>query len=200
MPVTIPTSYAHGRTTDTTGPLADLSISDLRALRGLLGEEEHRVSYWRRLIQARIDVVTALRDAPGTPAAMQTGPDLRRILGGPAGIRTQPSTPGATGGDGDGTARSGRRAHADARAMDLPTVTGVAGTTAGRMLALWERIVEPGDERGIAAVLRDLSVAEEDLSRERADLHARLDAATAELVRRYALDPRQALTALPRIW
>jgi hypothetical protein len=36
-----------------------LSIGDLRAYRAALAEEENRVSYWRRIIQARLDVVRA---------------------------------------------------------------------------------------------------------------------------------------------
>ncbi len=38
---------------------AHLSIGDLRAYRQTLAEEENRVSYWRRIIQARLDVVRA---------------------------------------------------------------------------------------------------------------------------------------------
>ncbi len=37
---------------------ASLTLADLRALRRELGEEESRVSYWRRIIQARIDLLT----------------------------------------------------------------------------------------------------------------------------------------------
>ena len=37
---------------------ATLSLDDLRDLRRELGEEESRVSYWRRIIQARIDLLT----------------------------------------------------------------------------------------------------------------------------------------------
>lgn len=36
---------------------ASYSLADLRALRKELGDEESRVSYWRRIIQARIDLV-----------------------------------------------------------------------------------------------------------------------------------------------
>jgi hypothetical protein len=36
-----------------------LSIGDLRVYRTALAEEENRVSYWRRIIQARLDVVRA---------------------------------------------------------------------------------------------------------------------------------------------
>ena len=48
---------------------AHLSLTALRAYRRTLTHEESRVSYWRRLIQARLDV---LRDdsghaAPGRP-------------------------------------------------------------------------------------------------------------------------------------
>jgi hypothetical protein len=35
-----------------------LTLSDLRDLRRELGDEESRVSYWRRIIQARIDLLT----------------------------------------------------------------------------------------------------------------------------------------------
>lgn len=38
---------------------ASYSLADLRALRKELGDEESRVSYWRRIIQARIDLVSS---------------------------------------------------------------------------------------------------------------------------------------------
>lgn len=37
---------------------SSLSLSELRDLRRELGDEESRVSYWRRIIQARIDLLT----------------------------------------------------------------------------------------------------------------------------------------------
>ena len=45
-----------------------LTLSGLRAYRKALTAEESRVSYWRRLIQARLDVVTGAT-APGDPMA-----------------------------------------------------------------------------------------------------------------------------------
>ena len=51
-----------------------LSLHDLRALRAELGTEETRVSYWRRIIQARLDVVR-LRRPDADPVA-----DLTRVL------------------------------------------------------------------------------------------------------------------------
>ena len=45
-----------------------LTLSGLRAYRKALTAEESRVSYWRRLIQARLDVVTGATP-PGDPSA-----------------------------------------------------------------------------------------------------------------------------------
>ena len=38
---------------------AHLSVDGLREYRRALTDEEHRVSYWRRILQARLDVVEA---------------------------------------------------------------------------------------------------------------------------------------------
>lgn len=38
---------------------ADFTLEELRALRKELGDEESRVSYWRRIIQARIDLLVS---------------------------------------------------------------------------------------------------------------------------------------------
>ena len=40
-------------------PLRELSLAELREYRRELREEEHRVSYWRRLVHARLDMVAA---------------------------------------------------------------------------------------------------------------------------------------------
>lgn len=52
---------------------ADLSLVELRAMRDALAGEETRVSYWRRIVQARIDV---LRAESGQDAVA----DLSRLL------------------------------------------------------------------------------------------------------------------------
>jgi hypothetical protein len=51
-----------------------LSIEDLRAYRTALADEENRVSYWRRIIQARLDVVRA-----GEAGAVKVD-NLRNVL------------------------------------------------------------------------------------------------------------------------
>jgi hypothetical protein len=53
---------------------AHLSLDDLRQIRTELGDEETRVSYWRRVIQARLDVVRS-ESTSTDPIA-----DLTRVL------------------------------------------------------------------------------------------------------------------------
>ncbi len=60
------------------GPgLVDLSLTDLRAYRQRLREEEDRASYWRRLVHARLDLLAAGRGVDGSVSLA----DLVRILG-----------------------------------------------------------------------------------------------------------------------
>lgn len=56
--------------------LAHLDLRELRAYRAELGQEESRVSYWRRLVQARIDVLAAA----GGPAGLHDLGKLRGVL------------------------------------------------------------------------------------------------------------------------
>lgn len=58
--------------------LAHLTLAEVRSYRAALSTEEGRVSYWRRLLQARLDVVRAV-DEGG--AAVD---NLRTLLGGVA--------------------------------------------------------------------------------------------------------------------
>lgn len=53
-----------------------LALDELRAYRRQLSEEESRVSYWRRLIQARLDIIRAGAGSGATPDAAA----LRRLL------------------------------------------------------------------------------------------------------------------------
>jgi hypothetical protein len=56
---------------------ADLDLAQLRSLRAALVSEEDRVSYWRRLIQARVDVLRA-----GDRNAVVSPEQLREVLSG----------------------------------------------------------------------------------------------------------------------
>lgn len=51
---------------------AHLSLEGLRSYRQTLSGEEHRVSYWRRLVQARLDLVRSV-EAGQTPTAETLG-------------------------------------------------------------------------------------------------------------------------------
>jgi hypothetical protein len=62
------------RTPERSADFAHLSIGDLRSYRIALAEEENRVSYWRRIIQARLDVVRA-----GEAGAVRVD-NLRNVL------------------------------------------------------------------------------------------------------------------------
>lgn len=62
------------RTPERSAAFSHLSIGDLRAYRQALAEEENRVSYWRRIIQARLDVVRA-----GEAGAVRVD-NLRNVL------------------------------------------------------------------------------------------------------------------------
>jgi hypothetical protein len=57
---------------------ADLSLDKLRTYRRALRTEESRVSYWRRLLQARLDLVQAYGGV-----AKGDGPGLRSLLASP---------------------------------------------------------------------------------------------------------------------
>lgn len=146
-----------------------LDLERLRAYRTALSEEENRVSYWRRIIQARLDLVVA--GASVNPADVES---LRGVL---AGSRT-----------------GGNRTSlitfvpADDDIPLLPDLT-----------ELWERDPIPGDEDHNAALAAELSDAERELSEYRTALHRRIAAATGELIARYREEPLLALTALPEM-
>ena len=146
---------------------AHLSVDGLREYRRALSEEEHRVSYWRRILQARLDLV-----ASGTTRK---------------GVEHERLTPLLT------TQRvgAGRRAlssvvHSDGGIPPLPLLE-----------ELWERQVEPDDEAARRSFEDDLRVAEQELSAYRAALHDRIGQATGELIARYRESPDLCLTALP---
>lgn len=141
-----------------------LSVEDLRALRQQLSEEEGRVSYWRRIVQARIDL-----SREGSSKSGATVDGINRVLNEHAGaprriayLRVQP-VEGA------------------APLPELPR--------------LWEHVTGVGDEED--AMTAALQRAEVELSSCRAELHRRIDAATAQLIARYREDPALALSALP---
>lgn len=147
---------------------AHLSLEAVRAYRTALNEEEGKVSYWRRILQARLDV---LRSGVGGGVREVDRAALRPVLT-------------------DARVGAGRRALVDVVTVDdIPPLP--------QLEALWERRVEPGDEAGAAALERDLARAERELSDYRAALHRRITDVTGELIARYREDPSLCLSVLP---
>jgi hypothetical protein len=147
--------------------LAGLSLDELRAYRQRLNDEEDKVSYWRRLAHARMDVLEAEAHTDGVLGVE----DLIRVLGDTGAGRT-------------------RNALVRVRpAEPLPELPELA--------EMWVTEVDPHDEQAVADALERLRAAEQQLTRYRRALHERIDEATAELIVRYRSDPATALTALP---
>jgi hypothetical protein len=139
--------------------LAPLALDELRTYRQALITEESRVSYWRRILQARLDLALVDRAALGR---------LREVLS---------------------------EHQASSRRLALQPLDGAADVPPlPDLTALWETEPASGDPDSLVA---RLAAAEEELSAYRRSLHARLDAATGELISRYQEDPALALTALP---
>ncbi len=148
--------------------LADLELSQLRAYRHRLTEEEEKVSYWRRVAHARIDLLEAESRTDG----MLSMSELIRALGD------------------TGTGRT-RKALLTVRAAealpDLPELEDMWGTE-----------VDAHDPQQITVAIERVRAAEAQLTDYRRALHERIDEATAELISRYRDDPAAALIALPK--
>lgn len=144
---------------------ADLSLPELREYRRRLTDEEEKISYWRRLVHARIDVLEA-ESRHERPLRLE---ELIRVLGD------------------TGTGRA-RTALVKVRAADdLPELPVLAD--------MWVTEIDPDDPAAIAEAIRRLREAERALTDYRRALHQRLDASTVELIARYRENPRSALAA-----
>lgn len=141
--------------------LADLDIPQLREYRHRLTDEEEKVSYWRRLAHARIDLLEAESRTEGT-LSME---DLVRVLGDTGAGRT-------------------RKVLLSVRASDaLPDLP--------ELDDMWATEVDPHDADQVADAVRRLRDAEAQLTDYRRALHERIDACTAQLVDHYQRDPAQ---------
>ena len=148
--------------------LAALSLVELREYRGRLHEEEDRVSYWRRLAHARIDVLEAEARADGVLSMRE----LARVLGDTGAGRTRTALVNI------------------AAAEPLPALPVLA--------EMWTTDVDPRDEAQVADAVRRLREAERLLTEYRHALHQRIDEATGELIIRYRREPTLALSVLGR--
>ena len=136
-------------------------LDDLRALRDALREEEQRVSYWRQLVQGRLDLVRGALTG-GHPSAEE----LARLAAErerTAGSRRSPSA---------------TRLH---QAGLVSPLVGLEG--------LWATPIDWQNLAGLAGTERSLVEAEVKLSAYRRALHERIDDCTARLVDHYQRDP-----------
>lgn len=146
--------------------LGDLSLQALRAYRRKLADEEDRVSYWRRLVHARLDVLAAEASQDG-PLGLDT---LARVLGDTGAGRTRNALV---------------RVRAAEPLPDLPVLE-----------EMWVTEVDADDPAAVASAVERLRTAEQQLTSYRNALHQRIDGATAELIERYRQNPASALVAL----
>lgn len=167
-PAALPEAPAQRRPTPRPVPTrsqehAHLTLDELRSYRSTLSQEEGRVSYWRRILQARLDVLRAGRH-----------------------LDTETLRPVLT----DRRVGAGRQALIEILPVDdIPPLPDLAG--------LWDRLVDLDNADEVLALEADLADAERQLSEYRSVLHARIAAATGELIARYRDDPSQCLSALP---
>lgn len=145
-----------------------LGLEELRGYRTALAAEEGKVSYWRRIMQARLDVVRAHSDGGSAVD------NLRDVL---ADVRVTTTR----------AALIETVADPHGELIDLPDLS-----------ALWTREVDSRDPVATEALILALEEAETQLSDYRAALHKRIAEATTELIARYREEPTLCLIALPR--
>jgi len=147
--------------------LEGMPLPEVRAYRRHLQHEEDKVSYWRRLMHARIDMLDAGSHAEGTLSLKE----LVRVLG-------------------DTGAGVTRTALAKVRSAEpLPDLP--------ELPDMWVTEVDPHDEQAVAKAIAKLRAAEGQVTAYRKALHERLDEVTVHLINRYRDNPSAALEALP---
>jgi RsiG-like len=142
-----------------------LSLARLRVYRRQLSEEEEKVSYWRRLVHARIDVL----EAEAHHERPLTLDELIRVLGDTGTGRTRTALVSVHAAD------------------DLPELPVLHD--------MWVTELDPNDTAAVDEAIRRLRAAEAQLTDYRRALHERLDQATTELIQRYRAEPSSALIA-----
>jgi hypothetical protein len=156
------------RAAEASPELSALRLDELRAYRADLSTEEERVSYWRRLLQGRVDILE-VRAASGS---LVSPADLVRVLGD------------------TGTGRSRRALMLVESPEELPDLPDLQELT-----LLWA--ADPQEADDVTDLVERLRDWEKVLSDYRRALHERIDAATGELVVRYRADPSAALALIP---
>lgn len=140
-----------------------LSLTELRAMRGQLQADDDAISYVRRLVQVRLDLVLAEQTRRSTGDDRDVSQDLASILG--RHLTGGPARP----------PRPTEDASEHPLAIQLDELC--AGLGANHVTEL--------DDAELQQLSSSLEAFEHARSQERRDLFGRLDALSAELVRRY---------------
>jgi len=141
-------------------------LAGLRALRQGLREEERQVSYWRRLVQGRLDLAQA--------AVAGDQPSVEKLTATASGQRS------------DVRRATPRRSPSFAR-----FAAGIQDRRMASLAETWDTPIPWDDPERLREIEGTLVEIEAELSRRRRELHARIDACTRELVDRYRSDPAQ---------
>lgn len=142
-----------------------LTLDEVRARRKALTARECHVSYWRRIIQARLDLLEQ-----GVVKHGASGEGLKRVLAQRMGVNNR---------------------------LGILSVQPQGAQPLSGLDHLWHRSIT-ADETDLAELDADLHDAERELSQYRSELHQQIDAATAELIRRYRDNPTLVASVLPQ--
>ena len=144
--------------------LSDMPLAELRTYRETLRAEEDNVSYWRRVLYGRTDLLRKVADRPGEHPGWLVGTEeLASALKDTA------------------TGHSRLAFMRIESASDLPELPGLD--------EVWARDADPTDPQDVAEVLAALDEAAARVTAYRGQIHKRIDEATIELVSRYKNDP-----------
>ena len=146
-----------------------LSVDEIRRMRAECQEAEAALSYLRRLIQGRMDIVHAYIERP----AGSDAPDLSSVVDNLAGILAGPGRPAGPGRN--PVLHSPDTDDMAALTTELDDILGAGDV--GRLAQL-----DDGALAELAGRLRDLEIR---VSAERRGLHERIDTLQAELVERH---------------
>jgi hypothetical protein len=145
--------------------LSTLSLDEVRARRAALQSDEVGLSYLRRLVQGRLDIVAA--------AARNRGGSMSSLVDELPGIL-------------------GEHVHAPGTGR-LPTLMAPSADDEARLRAELDAVVAPEiltaldrlDDDELADLVDRLNAFEREISERRRDVHRDIDALQAELTRRY---------------
>ncbi|MGA2836444.1 MAG: hypothetical protein ABSF84_07600 [Acidimicrobiales bacterium] len=149
--------------------VGDLAVDDIRRMRAECQEAEASLSYLRRLIQGRIDIVHAYLGRPEGSEA----PDLSSVVDNLAGILAGPGRPSGPGHN--PVLHTPDTEDMAELTTELDTVLGI--DEIGRLGDL--------DDEALRSLAGRLSELETRVSAERHGLHERIDTLQAELVERH---------------